>query len=33
MRLGISAAALTIQCPETVYPGLSLDRLYDELVI
>jgi pseudouridine kinase len=33
MRLGISAAALTIQCPETVYPDLSLDRLYDELVI
>ena len=33
MRLGISAAALTIQVPETVHPGLSLDRLYDELVI
>jgi pseudouridine kinase len=33
MRLGISAAALTIQCPETVCPDLSLDRLYDELVI
>jgi len=33
MRLGVSAAALTIQVPETVYPGLSLDRLYDELVI
>jgi pseudouridine kinase len=33
MRLGVSAAALTIQCPETVYPKLSLDRLYDELVI
>lgn len=33
MRLGISAAALTIQVPETVYPDLSLDRLYDELVI
>jgi pseudouridine kinase len=33
MRLGVSAAALTIQCPETVYPDLSLDRLYDELVI
>jgi pseudouridine kinase len=33
VRLGVSAAALTIQCPETVCPGLSLDRLYDELVI
>jgi pseudouridine kinase len=33
VRLGISAAALTIQCPETVCPELSLDRLYDELVI
>ena len=31
--LGVSAAALTIQVPETVYPELSLDRLYDELVI
>lgn len=33
VRLGISAAALTIQCPETVCPDLSLERLYDELVI
>jgi pseudouridine kinase len=33
VRLGISAAALAIQCPETVCPELSLDRLYDELVI
>jgi pseudouridine kinase len=33
MRLGISAAALTIQVPETVCSDLSLDRLYDELVI
>ena len=33
VRLGISAAALTIQCPESVYPDLSLDHLYDELVI
>ena len=32
-RAGISAAALAIQCPETVCPELSLDRLYDELVI
>lgn len=33
VRLGISAAALTIQCHETVCSDLSLDRLYDELVI
>jgi pseudouridine kinase len=33
VRLGISAAAMTIQCPETVCPDLSLDRLYGELVI
>jgi pseudouridine kinase len=33
VKLGISAAALTIQCQETVCPNLSLDRLYDELVI
>jgi pseudouridine kinase len=33
VRLGISAAALTIQCPDTVCPDLSLDRLYGELVI
>jgi pseudouridine kinase len=33
VRLGISAAALTIQCSETVCPDLSLDRLYDELVV
>ena len=33
VRLGISAAALTIQCPESVCPDLSLDHLYDELVI
>jgi pseudouridine kinase len=32
VRLGISAAALTLQCPETVCPDLSLDRLYGELV-
>jgi len=33
VRLGISAAALTIQCTETVCSDLSLDRLYDELVV
>lgn len=31
VRLGISAAALTLQCEDTVYPELSLERLYDEL--
>jgi pseudouridine kinase len=33
VRLGASAAALTLQCRETVCPTLSLERLYDRLVI
>jgi pseudouridine kinase len=33
VRVGTSAAALTLQCRETVCPTLSLDRLYDQLVI
>jgi pseudouridine kinase len=33
VRLGVSAAALTIQCKETVCPDLSLDVLYDKLII
>ncbi len=33
VRLGSSAAALTLQCRETVCPTLSLERLYDQLVI
>lgn len=33
VRLGMSAAALTLQCRETVCPTLSLERLYDQLVI
>jgi pseudouridine kinase len=33
VRLGTSAAALTLACRETVCPELSLDRLYDQLVI
>jgi len=33
VRLGTSAAALTLQCRETVCPTLSLERLYDQLVI
>jgi len=32
-RLGVSAATLTLQCPDTVCPDLSLERLYDQLVI
>jgi len=33
VRLGTSAAALTLQCRETVCPGLSLERLYDQLLL
>jgi pseudouridine kinase len=33
IRLGISASALTLQTRETVAPDLSLDRIYDELVV
>lgn len=33
IRLGVSAAALTIQSRETVCRDLSLERLYDQLVI
>ncbi len=33
VRLGVSAAALTLQCRETVCPELSLEILYDKLVI
>jgi pseudouridine kinase len=33
MRLGVSAATLTLQCADTVCPDLSLERLYDQLVI
>jgi pseudouridine kinase len=33
VRLGVSAAALTLECRETVCPGLSLERLYDQLVL
>lgn len=32
VRLGASAAALTLQCYESVCPDLSLDRVYDSLV-
>jgi pseudouridine kinase len=33
LRLGISAAALTLQHPGAVLPDLSLEKLYDQLVI
>ncbi|MCZ7540598.1 MAG: carbohydrate kinase family protein [Anaerolineae bacterium] len=33
VRLGASAAALTLRARHTVVPDLSLDRLYDELII
>lgn len=33
VRLGVSAASLTLRHPGTVYPELSLERLYDELVV
>ncbi|MBN1287919.1 MAG: carbohydrate kinase family protein [Anaerolineae bacterium] len=32
MRLGVSAAALTLQTPDTVVSNLSLELLYDQLV-
>lgn len=33
VRLGVSAATLTLRCEETVCTDLSLERLYDQLVI
>jgi pseudouridine kinase len=33
IRLGVSAASLTLGYPGAVYPGLSLEKLYDHLVI
>jgi pseudouridine kinase len=33
LRLGVSAATLTLKCSDTVCPDLSLERLYDQLVI
>jgi pseudouridine kinase len=33
MRLGMTAAALTLQSHETVLPGLSQELLYDKLVV
>jgi pseudouridine kinase len=33
MRLGVSAATLTLKCTETVCTSLNLDMLYDQLVV
>lgn len=33
MRIGVSAAALTLKCPETVSAQMSLENLYDQLII
>ncbi|MBN2304072.1 MAG: carbohydrate kinase family protein [Anaerolineae bacterium] len=33
MRLGVSAAAITLRTRETVVPDLSLDQLYNQLVV
>lgn len=33
MRLGMTAAALTLQCKDTVFPGLTQELLYDKLVV
>ena len=33
VRLGISAASLTLRHPGSVFPGLSLEGLYDQLLI
>jgi len=33
VRLGLSAATLTLRCTETVCPDLSLERLYSQLVV
>ncbi len=33
LRLGIAAAALTLRTRESVHPDLSLDLLYDQLIV
>ena len=33
MRLGAAAASLTLQTTDTVVPDLSLDMLYDHLIV
>ena len=33
VRLGVSAASLTLRHPGSVYPHLSLEALYDQLLV
>jgi pseudouridine kinase len=33
VRLGLSAATLTLRCTDTVCSDLSLERLYSQLVV
>jgi pseudouridine kinase len=33
IRLGVSAASLTLRHPGSVYPNLSLEGLYDQLLV
>jgi pseudouridine kinase len=33
IRLGVSSASLTLRHPGTVYPNLSLEALYDQLLV
>jgi pseudouridine kinase len=33
IRLGAAAASLTLQSSDTVVPDLSLDMLYDHLIV
>ncbi len=33
MRIGVSAAALTLQSSETVSPELNLERVYERIVV
>ena len=33
IRLGVTAATLTLRTIGAVYPGLTIDKLYDELMI
>ena len=33
MRIGVSAATLTVHSSETVSPEMSLERVYEQMVI
>ena len=33
IRLGVSAASLTLRHPGSVYPNLTLEGLYDQLLV